>query len=106
MAKLVDDARRAALPDQALQVTEPNPSSRRLGRRLLIPSCRAVKSGHPAEIGGRRGNLSVDPRKTWCPPVFTRVRADPPVAAPDLACIYTHERAKSKSEENGRRRSD
>jgi hypothetical protein len=39
---------------------------------------------HP-ELGGRRGNLSVGPRKT-CPPQVCRYAGRPSSAAPDLTC--------------------
>ena len=61
------------------------------------PQPRARSARAPREClaggwGGRRGNLSVDPRKTLCPPGFTGVRADPPAAAP-AACSYPYHRA-------------
>jgi hypothetical protein len=39
----------------------------------------------PPEMGGRRDNLSVDPRKT-CPPRLCRCAGRPSSAAPDLTC--------------------
>ena len=42
-------------------------------------------------LGGRRGNLSVDPRKSLSPPGVTGVRADPP--APRLTYPYPYHRA-------------
>jgi hypothetical protein len=51
-----------------------------LARYLRIEErgCRLLR------LGGRRGNLSVDPRKSCSPPGLTGVRADPPVAASGL----------------------
>jgi hypothetical protein len=42
-----------------------------------------------ATFGGRRGNLSVDPRKT-CPPGLCRCAGRPSSAAPDLTCSVIH----------------
>ena len=42
----------------------------------------------PPELGGRRGNLSVDLRKTLFPPGFYRCAGRPSSAAPDLTGIH------------------
>jgi hypothetical protein len=38
-----------------------------------------------SEMGGRRGNLSVDTPEDLGPPRCTGVRADPPATAPDVS---------------------
>jgi hypothetical protein len=49
------------------------------------PGGLAIERKSRLRLGGRRGNLSVDPRKP-CPPGLCRCAGRPSSAAPDLTC--------------------
>jgi hypothetical protein len=44
----------------------------------VLAGARTLKAEIAPRLGGRRGNLSVDPRKTCPPQGYAGVRADPP----------------------------
>ena len=72
---------------------------------LARPPCLATRRDAPPAVlglGGRRGNLSVGPRKNLGPP-FTGVRADPPVAAPDVPTSIHRSSALQTSHEDAER---